>query len=242
MGWKFLNLKVLTVVLAVCLAVSLLFNGYFYIMLSNNGNDANYKPAFFSFAFGSSMQKLVNGTLWLNLTFNVVDGNLTVKAEVNTESYNSKAFLALQFDSDNNGTIDIHYNPEYGTYTYLFYRDDLQFLLGTDNKTIPSDFLYWGWLPNGTVYISKILPSPSYPWHPESPFHYCTYNNKVYTFHFSFPIKPTPLSSGLCPWLDGEYGIQGKLVRVAFGIEPPGSKAYLEKGMSVYVPPFKFTE
>jgi hypothetical protein len=247
-GWEgettMRGLAVFVVVLSVCLAFSLLLSGYLYYELNKS---TEHHSTFFSFVFSPKMQNLTSGNLYLNLTFDIVKGNLTVKAEVNADSYNEDAFLALQFDSDNNGTIDIRQwkvtlgNETFDIYQYDFSRDDSQFLLGVNNKTRPSDFMFWGWFSNGTIYFSRCLPS-SYPWTPESPFHSCTYNNSVYTFYFSFPIEPTPLSSGNCPWLSGEHGIQGKLVRALYGIEPPSDSEHPEEGMTVYIPPFKFME
>jgi len=166
----------------------------------------------------------------------VVGGNLTVKAEVNAGEYNPNAFLALQFDSDNNGTIDIRYWPEENFYYYRFDEDDLQFLLRVANETTESESAYWGWLPEGTIYFSRVLPSIG-PYRIKSPFHNCLYNETkgLYTFLFSFPVEPRFLMGGV-------YGIQGKLVRVLYGIEPPSNVEVPEKGMTVYVPPFKFLE
>jgi hypothetical protein len=184
------------------------------------------------------MQNITTGNLYLNLTFDTYEGNLTVKAEINADSYDSNAVLALQFDSDNNGTIDIRYWPEYDYYSYEFWRDDLQFLLRANNKTTPSSSDYWGWFPNGTIYFSRILPM-SQPYLIESLFHRCLYDGtkRLYTFFFTFPIEPTFFSK----WGD-EYGIQGNLVRVSFCIEPSGSREKPERGMAVYVPPFNFME
>jgi hypothetical protein len=102
------------------------------------------------------MQNMTRGNLYLNLTFDVVEGNITVKAEINTDSYNPDAFLALQFDSDANGTIDIRYWPEDGSYYYDFEHDDFQFLLRANNHTSPSMDAYWGWLPDGAVYFGRL--------------------------------------------------------------------------------------
>jgi len=234
--------KVAFAVLVVCLVVSLFFNGYLYYQLTSK-----HSPTFFSFVFDSTMQKLVNGTLYLNLTFEVVEGNLTVKAEVNAESYNRYAALALQFDSDNNGTIDIRYWPEDDIYVYQFFRDDSQFLLRANNMTRRSWDSYWGWLPDGEIYTCSIF---SGFFEQKSPFHTCSYKEGVYTFYFTFPVKPTEfnfdirINSTLTPteysWLDGEHGIQGKLVRVLYGIVPFSGEP--ERGRAVYVPPFRFIE
>ncbi len=94
------------------LAVSLFLNVYFYLELSKtNPEEETAGSSFFSFVFGPTMQNLSEGNLYLNMTLDVVDGNLTVRAEINSDEYNPKAFLVLQFDSDNNGTIDIRYWP-----------------------------------------------------------------------------------------------------------------------------------
>jgi len=224
---KMSKLNMVIVALAVCLAVSLFFNGYLYFQNQLVTNEEEHGPTFFSFAFGPAMQNLVNGTLYLNLTFDVVEGNLTVKAEVNTESYNPYASLALQFDSDNNGTIDAPARD--------YRKDDLQFLLRANNYTRKSIAPYWGWYANGTIWcFSKMWTPTEFP----SEFHYCYYNvaKGCYTFYFTFPIEP---KEGML-WDRGTYGIQGKLVRVLYGIVPFDGRP--AKGMSVYVPPFKFTE
>jgi len=233
---QFSILKILLVVLTVCLAISLFFNGYLYYKLTRPSE--HHSSKFFSFVFGPTQQNITKGNLYLNLTFDVVEGNLTVKAEVNADEYNSDAFLALQFDSDNNGTIDIPYLPEYDYYDYDFEEDDLQFLLRVNNHTRPSHYLYWGWLPNGTIYFSRVLPS-MFRWNPPSMFHICTYNGSAYIFRFTFPIEPTTMELFDTT---GKFGIQGKLVRILYGIEPPSNSEVPEKGMTVYVPPFNFME
>jgi len=228
------TLRVLALVLAICLAISLGFNGYTYKFTSDQ---ATHHNKFFSFVFGPTMQNVTQGNLYLNMTFDIEEGNLTVKAEVNTDSYNANAFLALQFDSDNNGTIDIHYNPKEDYYEYYpWIKNDLQFLLRVDNQTTVSESVYWGWLPGDRIYFSRILPR-TYPYRIKSPFHYCLYNRFVYTFLFSFPRNPRFLNGS---WITGEYGIQGDLVRALYGIEPPLSSEHPEEGMTVYVPPFNF--
>jgi len=224
------------VVLSACLAGSLLANVYFHFRLQHSS------PTFFSFVWGPTAQKLVNGTLHLNLTFDVADGNLTVKAEVNAERYNPDVYLALQFDSDNNGTIDIRYWPEEDIYVYEFWEDDSQFLLRVNNQTRPSCTPYWGWLPNGEIWCSS---SFSGVFEHESSFHRCrhNYNSGIYTFDFSVPINPTSHAGEhdlSIWWLTGKYGIQGKLVRVLYGILPLNGSP--EKGLAVYVPPFNFRE
>ncbi len=189
------------------------------------------------------MQNLTEGNLYLNMTFEVVDGNLTVKAEINDDEYTPKAFLALQFDSDNNGTIDIRYWAEYDDYNYNFRYDDSQFLLYANNQTRCSlDEDYWGWLPDGRTYI---VTGTYGAYDEESSFHAATFNqtSRVYTFLFTFPIQPTTfnLEEGTYNnWLNGVHGIEGKLVRVAFGIK--GTAGWPDKGKAVYVPPFKFME
>jgi len=228
------TLTVLVVVLAICLTISLGFNGYTYLKLTSD--QPPYHITFFSFVFGPTMQNITQGNLYLNMTFDIEEGNLTVKAEVNTDSYNPNAFLALQFDSDNNGTIDIPYRSEEDFYYYTFGENDLQFLLRVDNQTTVSLSEYWGWLPGDRVYFSRILPR-TYPYRIESPFHYCLYNRFVYTVIFSFPRSPKFLNGS---WVSGEYGIQGDLVRALYGIESPLSSESPEKGMTVYVPPFNF--
>jgi hypothetical protein len=184
------------------------------------------------------MQNMTRGNLYLNLTFNVVEGNITVKAEINTDSYNPDAFLALQFDSDGNGTIDLRYWPKDNTYIYHFGVDDSQFLLRVNNYTTPSEDVYWGWLLDGTIYFSRILPMGS-PKLIASPFHYCIFEGGIYTFFFTFP-RSIDFNAGW-PYI-AHAGIQGKLVRALFGIEPPSSLQEPEKDMAVYAPPFDFVE
>lgn len=229
----------LLAVLLVCLTVSLIFNGYLHYELTRSRE--YHSPTFFSFVFGTTQQKIVNRTLYLNLTFNVIGENLTVKAEVNGGEYSSDAVLALQFDSDDNGTIDIRQGiDEYGEYYVYFYRiDDLQFLLEANNLTLPSVDIFWGWYANGTIYLARSPPLKGWA-ELESPFHFCTYENGVYTFFFTFPTKPkVELFSD-----DGPYGIQGKLVRVLFGIAPTPRETWHTppEGMAVYVPSFRFME
>lgn len=228
-----------TIILIVCLALSLILNGYLYYRLTILTE--RHSPTFFSFVFSPTMQNITNGNLYLNLTFDVVEGNLTVRADVNKDSYSPDAVLALQFDSDNNGTIDIRYWEEEDFYVYRFLTDDSQFLLRADNSTTPSDSVLWGWLPDGTIYISSMIPSGFWD-QVESPFHYCSYSGSICTFFFTFPTKPTDFNLQYPHgWLNGEHGIQGKLVRVLYGIAPPRCEWPIED-MTVYVPPFNFVE
>lgn len=194
------------------------------------------------------MQNLTTGNLCLNLTFDVVKDNLTVKAEINADGFDPNAFLALQFDSDNNGTIDIRQRDivfEGGTvtvYEYWFSDDDSQFLLRATNMTTPSKDSFWVWFSNGTIGFGRVVKQTRII---ESPFHKCVYNetNKLYTFSFTFPIYPTEFSFfGSYGWLSGTHAILGRLVRIAYGIEPPSNTEKVEEGMMVYVPPFDYTE
>jgi hypothetical protein len=231
------KLELAAIVLSVCLLISLLLSVYLHSRFLERQQERH--STFFSFVFGPTMQNITTGDLYINLTFDTYMGNLTVKAEINADSYDSNAVLALQFDSDNNGTMDIRYWPEFEVYYYDFTEDDLQFLLKADGSTRPSFHEYWGWLPNGTIYFSKILPS-QFPWYPKSEFHTCTYEEGLYDFNFTFPITPSTMN--LFGGLIGSFGIQGKLVRVLFCIEPSGSTETPEKGLAVYVPPFDFME
>jgi hypothetical protein len=237
--------KGLAILLAVSLAVSLGLNGYFYLKLSSNQQVQN--GTFFSFVFSPTMQNITRGNLYLNMTFAIVDENLTVKAEVNTENYNPNAFLALQFDSDNNGTIDVPYWPEGDFYYYAFGRSDSQFLLRVNNQTTPSLSPYWGWLPDDRIFFGRgALPS-QFPYQIKSSFHYCVYSSGLYTFSFTFPVRTAPANM-TWPYFrleqsDGQLpGIRGKLVRALYGIEPSLSSAIPENGSMVYAPPFSFTE
>jgi hypothetical protein len=186
------------------------------------------------------MQNITEGDLYLNLTFDTYNGNLTVKAEINADGYDSNAVLALQFDSDNNGTIDIREGTdEHGKYYFYFCRiDDLQFLLEANNLTLPSVSDFWGWYADGTVYMARSPPFSGWA-ELESSFHFCAYESGVYTFNFTFPVEPTAELFG-----EGPFGIQGSLVRALFAIIPtPGANWYEPpKGMAVYVPPFNFME
>ncbi len=226
-------LKTLIAVLAVCLAISLFFNGYVYWKLSEENNNPMHHSTFFSFVFGSAQQNISAGNLYLNVTFSTAEGNLTVKAEVNAENYSSNAFLALQFDSDNNGTIDI---PEVDAYFYR--RCDLQFFLQADNQTLWSMAPFWGWDANGKIYFGYMMVKMQ-AWL-KSTFHFCTYNNGIYTFQFTFPIHPTEIAL-FGNGETGPFSIQGRLVRALFGVTPPRSMEPPE-GMTVYVPPFNFVE
>lgn len=227
--------KVLAGVLAIALAVSLFFNAYLY--LGQKPKEEEHSSTFFSFSWDRFSQKLLNETLYLNLTFDIVNENLTVKAEVYLGYYDPYATLALQFDSDNNGTLDIC--PSW--LPYIFYERDRQFFLRANNNTRPSYEDYWRWDADGTIGTNSEW-SGSFPYETQSPFHYCVYENGTYTFHFSFPTKPTffNFTSSPLSLFDGEHAIRGKLVRVLFGIVPWSRIA--EECMTVYVPPFKFME
>jgi hypothetical protein len=227
------SLSKVIVVLVVCLAISLFFDGYFYWKLAEENSRPMHHSTFFSFVFGPSQQNISAGNIYLNLTFDTVEGNLTVKAEVNAENYNPNSFLTLQFDSDNNGTIDI---PQ----LYYFYgRCDLQFFLQADNQTLLSMSPSWDWDANGKIYFGYMLILRQ-SWF-KSTFHFCTYSNGIYVFRFTFPIRPMEIAPFGSGYGTSTLGIQGRLVRALFGIAPLGSMEPA-KGMTVYVPPFNFME
>jgi hypothetical protein len=234
------KLELAAITLSVCLLASLLFSAYLYSRLLER--QQAHHSTFFSFVFSPTMQNITTGNLYLNLTFDTYLENLTVKAKVNADNYDSNAVLALQFDSDNNGTIGIREGTdEHGDryYTYFFRTDDLQFLLEANNLTLLSDSTFWGWYADGTIYMARSPPFSGWA-ELESSFHFCTYENGVYTFNFTFPVEPRAGLFGT----DLPLGIQGSLVRALFAIIPtPGHNWYEPpKGMAVYVPPFNFKE
>lgn len=237
------------IVLTTLLVISLVVNAYLYIRLFSGSQTPMRHSTFFSFVFGPTMQNITKGDLCMNLTFDVFEGNLTVKAEVNADSFDPNIFLALQFDSDNNGTIDIREklivsdNETIRIYLYSFWDDDSQFLLRSTNETTPSKEWFWAWYSDGTIAFSRAVPKQDriVP----SPFHKCIYDEtqNLYTFNFTFPVYPTTFSFlGSYAWLSGTHAILGRFVRVAYGIEPPSTTEKPDWGMVTYVPPFDFTE
>jgi len=171
------NLKVLTVVLAVCLVVSLLFNGYFYIMLSNNGDEANYGPAFFSFVWSPEQQNITEGPLYVNMTFERTGNNLSVTIKINDDDYN---VLYDQFHIKSDTLIicfDSYGNDSSITLDDTFYYYGLR----PDNTTVYGNFVDLELIPH---FIGSSLSRDN------SDVHYCTFKlNEGYIFNCTFPIS-----------------------------------------------------
>jgi hypothetical protein len=174
---KMSKFQIAGLVLIVCLATSVVFNGY--LLLNYGCEPAECKSKtfvfyelnrypfypFFTFNFSVDYRKLIlNSTEFLRveITFNWETDNLTVIATVNDDDYDNMDSLDLLFDANEDG------------YFENFYR------LGVDNRTIPLSYMPYLSPIGGIGWKVQAMPIPS-------SYHYCTFNDSGYFFHFSIP-------------------------------------------------------
>jgi len=161
--------------LAVGLAVSLFFNGYLYYQLTKPAE--RHGPTFFSFVWSSEQQKLTEGPLYINMTFERVGDNLSVIIKINDDDYNvSKDFYYIR--------------PDMLIICFDSY--------GNDSSITPDDtFYHYGLRPDNisvyAIYLdSELIHHPMGPalGLDKSDYHYCTFKpNEGYLFNCTFPIR-----------------------------------------------------
>jgi len=169
---KFPISKVLVVVVAVCLAVSLFFNGYFYYQLTKPAE--HQIPTFFSFVFNRIpvVQTITNETLYVNMTFEKIGENLSVIVRINDDNFDNPRdgphlpdYLLIVFDFDGDCEADLGSG----------------YWLTSNNRTMnPGSF---GWeLKKGVTIAAEIPTRPSV-------LHTCTFKaGEGYVFNCTFPI------------------------------------------------------
>jgi len=88
-------------VLSILLCVSLTVNLYLFYL-----SQLPATAKIFNFHWNVEYQNVVDGTLCMNVTFEWINGNLSVVVEVNDDDYHSGDSVGLFFDRNRDGTID----------------------------------------------------------------------------------------------------------------------------------------
>lgn len=159
------KVKILVVVLAACLAVSLFFNGYQYFM----GCEVPKPKTFvYEWASGNGVvlgeQQITNETLRLELTVEWGKETLNMVAKINDDDFQMEDYMGLVFDKNGNGFIDVGMTDD----PYLLLQNHT-----TDHNALTKD---------GTIeWMVDDIPYPS-------PYHYCVFTEGVgYTFNITIP-------------------------------------------------------
>lgn len=222
-------LYLLCVLLSASLVASLSLNAFLYNNLAHSYNHSS----FHSFRWGPAEQNIVpNGTLYINMTFERVDGNLTMTVKINDDDYNVQwkepDYLLLQFED----------------FKYYDYPYPVRFWLRADNRTYSEG----SYMLNPELILTGI---GSFHIPAKSLYHTCVFKpDEGYTFHFSFPTESSPLvnsTTGYLPFtwsrtssgrdLSYIYPISGSVVKFRFHDCPDGL-VYVNR--SIYVPWFNF--
>ena len=164
-NWK----TMLVAGLTVCLAVSLFFNGYLYYELTRPTE--HQSPTFFSFVWSPEQQNITEGPLYINMTFERIDENLSVIIKINDDDYHAGGgeqcpdFLLIVFDFDGDGEADL----------------GMGYWFTSDNRTMTSGS--FGWELEKGVTIAAMLSTRL------SVLHTCTFKaGEGYVFNCTFPI------------------------------------------------------
>jgi len=167
-----------TTFLSLVLASAFVFAVYAYWSLSiTNSSSASKKS--FSFIWGPEAQNITLGTLYLNMTFEIVNGNLSIVAKINDDEYGANPAFSQEFetwgkdgldlvlDRNDNGKID-------------FGSSDKPYIFWDNNRTMAYDCILLG---------NKSLGIPKFP-SALSPYHRCVFNEGTgYTFTISLPLQ-----------------------------------------------------
>ena len=211
------SVKFSIIVLAVCLAVSLFFNGYLYLQIENcpEENGERYGPTHFSFVWSPGQQKITNETLYVNMTFERIGENLSMIIRINDDDYDVMESLWK-------------INPDTLIICFDFYGNDsaisigdpvMSYLLRPDNTSNPT---ICGLFLDLELIDHYMGPSLEFS---ESDFHYCTFKpNEGYIFNCTFPLR-------------GLEGYPMELRRIRSDVV---TLRYKDVNGSVYIPPFHF--
>jgi len=160
--------QVLSLILVICLGVSIGFNVYQYFS-AFKVFDVSESSRAFVFLWPPNDQEIVDGTLRIEAVFSWKTENLSITVKVNDDDCYVSDILAsdclgVRFDSDKSGKIEGVADPSYVFFPTNYYYPP--------HVCAVSEFrIDWAELP----------PSPS-------PYHTCTFNNGTgYTFEISFP-------------------------------------------------------
>jgi len=210
-NWKMM----LIAVLAVCLVVSLFFNGYLYYDLTRSAE--HQSPTFFSFVWSPEAQNITEGPLYINMTFERIGENLSVTIKINDDDYcvtgsggTGPDALLLWFDVNGDGYISWPGDPG-STYYWLKPNNRTLFDVIVDPYNLT---------------LGPIQPSAT-GYETESPFHTCVFMpEEGYIFNCTFPLK--------YKWFSeisrAGHDISSDVVTLRF----------TDVNGSVYIPPFHF--
>jgi hypothetical protein len=170
-----MNLKsgwfVLSLVLVVCLLLSVGFNIYQLFIVSEGSSN--------SYVFYFYNDKIRNGTaVRIEVTFDWQVENLSMTVTVNDDEFNEWDFFGVVFDKNKNGVIDL-------------WNEDDPHVFHANNKTRGTG---WVFLLESMTFSWVMMGAE------RSPFHTCTFNAETgYTFKISLPRRdikvepPTPI-------------------------------------------------
>jgi len=158
--------NILKFALAVVLVASLFLNILLTFGLLSNYQSGRSVGNSLAFAWSPLQQKVVNGTLWINVTWMWQTENLSMTVKVNDDDYHDSDNVGLAFDGNRNGVIEEDFRIDGGAAAFF-----------ADNKSCGGELVKGGC---GIAFFS-IGPSPS-------KYHTCTFNNQTgYQFKISFP-------------------------------------------------------
>lgn len=177
-----MNQKLLSLVLAVCLAVSLGFN--IYQFLNCNSETSVTK----TFVWIGKNYVREDGVVSINATFDWSGSNLTIVILINDDELSGGDYVGLVFDKDKDENL----------------FDEVAYLLASNNKIPPHDWTNkleeWG-----GIYTAPVLLPPK-----PSPYHNCTFTEDGYTFNIEISkteINFTrPMLTHLCFFDADAYG------------------------------------
>jgi len=208
-NWK----TMLIAILAVCLAVSLFFNGYLYYNLTRSAE--HQSPTFFSFVWSSWQQKITNETLYVNMTFQRIGDDLSVIIRINDDDYDiMESRWSIRPD-----TLIVCFDF-YGNDSAITVADTEEaYLLRPDNTSNPG---CCGLYLDSELIDHYIGPSLYLR---ESDFHYCTFKpNEGYVFNCTFPLRGSE-----------SYTMEFRRIR-----SDVVTLRYIDVNGSLYIPPFHF--
>jgi len=185
---------VIIVVLSICLAVSLFFNGYLAWRLQTLTGESS---SAFTFLWSPEEQGITSDWLQMNASFVWDENDLYVVVKINYTALRG-SYLGLVFDRNENGKIDYQS------------MDDLPYILFMDNTTYPTTAL----LSDGRLAMLKMASIPSNDT--------CIFDLETgYTFTMKFPSLMRHLGNKLVHVVfeDVESGVAKKFVvkRFSFG-------------------------
>jgi hypothetical protein len=185
MKLKMSRFKVMALVLAVCLAVSVAFN--IYQFLNDGGYGGCETSETRTFVWIGKKYIRDDGVVRVKATFDCSGSNLTMVIHVNDDDYILPDYIGLVFDKDKDGDL----------------FDEVAYLLYAGNKIPPEPSGNWleEW---GGIRISPVLLPPE-----PSPYHNCTFAEDGYTFNIGIPkteINFTkPMLTHLCFYDDDAF-------------------------------------